>query len=33
MRMFGDIQVDVREIRELLEEDEDGEEETPENDG
>ena len=33
MRMVGDIQVDVREIRELLEEDEDGEEETLENDG
>jgi hypothetical protein len=33
MRLLSDIQVDVREIRELLEEDEDGEEETLENDG
>ena len=32
MRLLSDIQVDMREIRELLEEDEDGEEETLEND-
>jgi hypothetical protein len=33
MRLLSDIQVDVREIRELLEENEDGEKETLENDG
>jgi hypothetical protein len=33
MRLLSDIQVDVREIREVLEEDEGGEEETLENDG
>jgi DNA-binding transcriptional MerR regulator len=33
MRLLSDIQVDVREIRELLEENEDGKEETLENDG
>jgi hypothetical protein len=33
MRLLSDIQVDVHEIRELLEEDEGGEEETLENDG
>ena len=32
MRLLGDIQADVREIRELLEDDGDGEEETAEDD-
>ena len=33
MRLVSDIQEDVRAIRELLEEDDGEEEETPENDG
>jgi hypothetical protein len=33
MALLGDIKVDVRAIRELLEEEDDGEEEVPEADG